>query len=514
MNTILKKCKKEQLLLIFILVVAFCSRFVRLGSWPEGVLPDEAYGAYNAYGLLTEGIDSRGYHNPVYFVAWGSGMNVLYSYLAIPFLKLLGITLFAFRLPQAIFSFLGVIAMYHIGKAFYSKKIGLFLSFILAVNPWSIMNARFGLESNLAPSMFLLALCFFALALQDKNIYLLPAAIFFGLTLYCYALSWIMVPLFLLLSAIYYFKNLKQNKYLLPAIVLLFLIALPLMLFVLINLGFLPEIRTSFLSIPKLAGFRGEELSFANIFASLKDTIRVVLYQYDGKSHTSSPVTGAYYYFTIPFILIGILNQLFRFFKTLYLKERPLDQLMFFWLVSATVICALNANITTIHINLIHIPIIFYSGYGIYILCRQLQNNYLLPTSAAAFGISFVFFLQAYTSTDTGYFFGQNTTEAIHTAKEYNTGQETIYIFEYPTIKYSILLWNELPNITDYYENVVYTGDPSWQEMAYYNGFAYRTDINEVTADGLYIIPKHWEEPFSDLGFDIIEVNEQYSIAR
>lgn len=189
MNSILKKCKKEQLLLTLILVVAFCSRFVCLGSWPEGVLPDEAYGAYNAYGLLTEGIDTRGYHNPVYFVAWGSGMNVLYSYLAIPFLKLLGITLFAFRLPQAIFSFLGVIAIYHIGKTFYSKEIGLFLSFILAVNPWSIMNARFGLESNLAPSMFLLALCFFALSLQDKDIYLLPAAIFFGLTLYCYALS-------------------------------------------------------------------------------------------------------------------------------------------------------------------------------------------------------------------------------------------------------------------------------------------------------------------------------------
>lgn len=399
MNTILKKYKKEHVLLMFVIIIAFCTRFICLGSCPEGVLPDEAYAAYNAYGLMTEGIDSRGYHNPVYFIAWGSGMNALYSYLAIPFLKLFGISLFAFRLPQAIFSFLGVIAMYQLGKIFYSEKIGLFLSFILAVNPWSVMNARFGLESNLAPSMFLLALCFFTLALHKKHIYLLPAAIFFGLTLYCYALSWIMVPIFLILSAVYYFKDLKQNKYLLPSIVLLFLIALPLMLFVLINLDFLPEIRTSFFSIPKLAGFRGEELSLANIFTSLKDTIRVVLYQYDGKTHTSSPITGAYYYFTIPFIIIGILTQLFSFFKTLYLKERPLEQLMLFYLVSATVICALNANITTIHINLIHIPIIFYSGYGIYILYRQLQNNYLLPASAVAFGVSFVFFLQAYITT-------------------------------------------------------------------------------------------------------------------
>lgn len=38
---------------------------------------------------MTEGIDNRGYRFPVYFVAWGSGMSVLYSYLVIPLLYLL-----------------------------------------------------------------------------------------------------------------------------------------------------------------------------------------------------------------------------------------------------------------------------------------------------------------------------------------------------------------------------------------------------------------------------------------
>lgn len=514
MNTIPKKCKKEHILFLLILVLAFCSRFICLGSWPEGVLPDEAYAAYNTYGLITEGIDSRGYHNPVYFIAWGSGMNVLYSYLAIPFFKLLGVTLFAFRLPQAIFSFLSVIAMYRLGKTFFSEKIGLFLSFILAVNPWSVMNARFGLESNLAPSMFLLALCFFALALRKKHIYLIPAALFFGLTLYCYALSWIMVPLFLVISAVYYFKDLKPNKYLFPAVILLFLTALPLMLFVLINLGFLPEIRTSFLSIPKLLGFRGGELDLSHISESYQRTKELILSQYDGKSHTSSPVTGAYYLFTKPFILIGILAQLVSFFKALCSKKRPLSHLMLFWFISAMVMCVLNENITTIHINLIHIPIIFYSGYGIYVLYKKLHSHYILPASACAFAVSFLFFLHGYITTDSGYFFGQNTTEVINTAKALNTENDTIYIFEYATIKYSILLWNELPSITDYSEHVVYTGEDAWQEMEYYNGFRYITSIEEAVNDGIYIIPIQWREAFSGLGFSIIEVNDQYSIAQ
>ena len=49
------------------MALAFFSRFYALNILPDGSLPDEAYGAYNAYGLMTAGIDSRGYTFPVYF---------------------------------------------------------------------------------------------------------------------------------------------------------------------------------------------------------------------------------------------------------------------------------------------------------------------------------------------------------------------------------------------------------------------------------------------------------------
>ena len=142
------------------MLIAACARFILLGSLPDGVYPDEAYNAYNTWSMMVEGIDSRGYHAPVYFIAWGSGMNVLYAYLALPFFRLFGASLFVFRLPQALVSLAGVAAFYVLGRACFDKATGYLMAFALAINPWSIMNARFGLESTLAPYMILFALTF------------------------------------------------------------------------------------------------------------------------------------------------------------------------------------------------------------------------------------------------------------------------------------------------------------------------------------------------------------------
>ena len=125
---------------MLVLGLAVLTRWVGLGKIPGGILPDEAYGAYNAWALLKDGIDSRGYHFPVYFVAWGSGMNVLYSYLAIPLFRLFGATITVYRIPQALFGILGVYAAYVLGRELYNENFGLFFSFVLAINPWNIMN--------------------------------------------------------------------------------------------------------------------------------------------------------------------------------------------------------------------------------------------------------------------------------------------------------------------------------------------------------------------------------------
>ena len=52
-----RQIKREWLLPGGILLLAALARLVYLGTHPEGTYTDEAYGAYLAYGILTEGMD-------------------------------------------------------------------------------------------------------------------------------------------------------------------------------------------------------------------------------------------------------------------------------------------------------------------------------------------------------------------------------------------------------------------------------------------------------------------------
>lgn len=87
----MKLINKQDKKLVFAVMLIIIGAFVRIFEFcaiPSGLNQDEAFS------ILNYGIDSAGYHNPCYFVSWGSGMNVLESYLAIPFIKILGCSVF------------------------------------------------------------------------------------------------------------------------------------------------------------------------------------------------------------------------------------------------------------------------------------------------------------------------------------------------------------------------------------------------------------------------------------
>ena len=508
-----KVYNRNQGILLLILGIAILTRWVGLGKIPGGVLPDEAYGAYNAWTLLNEGIDSRGYSFPVYFVAWGSGMNVLYSYLAMPLFCLFGATSTVYRIPQALFGTLGVYAAYVLGRELYSEKFGLLFSFVLAINPWNIMNNRFALESNLAPSLLLIAIMLLVLGVKKRTTYFPMAAVAFGSTLYAYAQSWIVIPIFLLLFFIVYRKKILFGKQLWISVAILFLMACPLLYFVGVNLGFLPEIRTSFFSIPKLLAFRGEELNPVNIFSGVKTLIKVLVQQYDGVSYTACKETGAYYYFTTPFCILGILIQVISFFKN-WKREKGLEYIMLLWLLSAGIMSVLNDVITIIHINLIHIPIIFYGAYGIYRACEKLKNRVFSTVCLASLCISFGVFLQNYVENNRviSMFCGTETQEAITAAREASESGE-FTIVKPQTINFAVILWDEKIPAKEFMDTVVYTGDVGWENTEKFSDFRYVQDTQDVVEEGVYLIPHRYEEEMMHRGYEVIAVNDIYSLA-
>ena len=108
----LEKIDKLDIIFAIIFLVAVFIRVWQFGKIPGGINQDEAFSGYEAYSLLNYGKDSSGYANPVYFEAWGSGMNALNSYLMMPFIAIFGLKVWAIRIPQCIVACLTILAVF------------------------------------------------------------------------------------------------------------------------------------------------------------------------------------------------------------------------------------------------------------------------------------------------------------------------------------------------------------------------------------------------------------------
>lgn len=513
----LKKIRRPETCLALVLFLAAAARLIGLGALPEGTYTDEAYGAYLAYGLLTEGMDDYGIRFPVYFIAWGSGMNALYPYIGALFFRLFGVSLTVYRIPQALMGIAAVFALYVICRELMDTETALLAALALAVSPWHIMMCRFGLESNLAPNLFLVGLMFLVLGLKRRKRFLLPAAVCFGLTLYAYAICWLFLPAFLVLCLVFCHKWLPDRKTTLLFCSILFVMAVPLFLFLAVNLELIPEIRTSFFSVPKLTGFRGGELSPGNIKAGLGALYTLLVEeQGDGRVLLSCDVTGAYYYFTTPLWILGAVCHAVALVKRGRRGASDLSFVFLAWFLCAAAVSVLNSSLTMIHVNMIHIPVIFYGAYGIRQLDRFLCSRKAGCVCAAFFLFSFVFFEKVYTAYAFPDFFDGKPYEAVEAAKEIagEGGVVTIVGFD-ATYKYPNLLWNEKCDIKDYAQNKVMDGDPYFANLLEYGCYRYIDETLDDTLDpeGVYVIKDYQAGDFRRRGFQIIRVNGEYAVA-
>ena len=139
---------RDSVLWFLILGCGVLLRIYKFGIAPgNGAMhKDETYAAYKAWSLLHYEIDSHGDHYPVYFSAWNSGMNVLESYLIIPFIRIRGLNNVIARLPQLITAICSLPAFYFLVKKIIGKKAAYIAMGILSLAPWHIMMSRWGLS--------------------------------------------------------------------------------------------------------------------------------------------------------------------------------------------------------------------------------------------------------------------------------------------------------------------------------------------------------------------------------
>lgn len=483
-----KKQLSEKTYIILFWAVMFIGIFARawrFGSVPGGLNQDEAFAGYEAWSLLHYGIDSAGYHFPVYLTAWGSGMNALNTYLMIPFIAVFGLKVWVIRLPQFIVACLTLPAVYGIVRIFSGRLRALLVMFFLAICPWHIMLSRWGLESNLAPGFLMFGLYFFLRGLDSPKCMLL-SAVMYGLSLYAYATIWPFVPIILLLQIIYCVRCGKLHFHTCDvfSIVILALFALPLLLFLAVNFGYIEEIRLSFLSIPKLLYMRSGEISVNNIPENCKNLFSILIQQYDGLIWNST-LFGQTYRTSEVFQLIGIFACLAKYINSFRKHTFAAETLLLIQLFAALLL-GLLINVNVNRINILFIPLVFLGAYGIYFISERTDFRVLYVFTIIYLCLFAGFELYFFTdySDDIACVFYEGTEDALEEAL---SRDGTVYISD--DILYPVVLFYSRTPVNEFRDSVEYVTYPAaYLRAKSFGRFQFFEDDDELRLDGVYIL--------------------------
>lgn len=216
------------IVLALIIFIAGFFRIWQITQIPAGFNADEAAIGYNAYSILKTGKDEFGQFLPVVFTSFGDFKPPLYFYLTVPFIAILGLTELAVRLPSAIFGVLTVLFVYFLTKKLFKSEIlSLASCFFLAISPWHIHYSRGGWETNLFTFLLTLGVYLFIKSLEKPK-FLYLSSIVFALSFYSYQGARLIMPLLVILLALFFRNQLfKIKKQLILSAILGLLIILP-----------------------------------------------------------------------------------------------------------------------------------------------------------------------------------------------------------------------------------------------------------------------------------------------
>lgn len=381
-----------------ILLLASFLRLWDLDQYPAGLNADEAAIGYNAYSLILTGKDEHGNTWPIHFQSFGDYKPGLYFYLVLPLVKLLGLNIWAVRLPSAILGIASVWLIYLLTQELFQKEksisylLSLISSLFLAISPWHLHFSRGGWEANTATFFILLGTWLFFKGLKQAKFF--PWSILaYLLSFYTYHSARIVVPLLGLGLILLYQKKIFRRTNLQWIVVSGFLAAI--VLFPLVMSFFGPAGVSRFAGVSWLADigplWRVNELR-GHHGATMALPVRLLHNRYlaysiafvqnwfdhfqgnflfiagDVIERSRIPEEGQMHLFEIPFLIFG-----FYFLITKRPKNWPV---VFLWLGVAPMAAAMTFQ--TPHALRAHnmvIPLTIISAYGFYHFWLWVKNK-------------------------------------------------------------------------------------------------------------------------------------------
>ncbi len=176
--------------LIPILLIGAALRFYAIGALPPGLYRDEAFYGLDALGVLRGDLS-------LYFLA-NNGREGMFMYLLAASIAGLGGEVLALRIVSAMAGVLTLAAVYAMGRAMCSPRVGLLAAAVMSITFWHLALSRVAFRAILLPLWLALAaaLLFAALRSPHRLHLALSAGAAIGLTAYTYT-SAQMLPLLL-----------------------------------------------------------------------------------------------------------------------------------------------------------------------------------------------------------------------------------------------------------------------------------------------------------------------------
>lgn len=360
-------------------VTAFLLRVYRIGELPDILQIDEAGIGHNAWNLANYGVDRYLNEMPIYPQNYNGGQSPLYTYCLVLLLKLFPaahLTPGLVRLPALFSSMLVVVCGAKLLRMLFDDgRVVLAGTALLTFCPYFIMSGRFALDCNMMLGCGMLAITLLVRYLQKPTwSALLLCGAGFALTLYSYALSYIILPIFLAAIVLYmiYTKKISVGRTFVWACEIAVL-ALPLILFVICLLAGLPGFRFLGFHILPIAAERMEDLGQTEFWSDFLDCVRITL---TNGSYMLDAVDKYYtmYVISIPFIAIGFVWAFADFLKSFRNRRFTYSAIFVLYALAIVTVIGMAGSGYVYRANAIFVCYLYFCIVGIREMLRFLNR--------------------------------------------------------------------------------------------------------------------------------------------
>lgn len=212
---------KKIFLTLFLIILALGAgmRLAGITKFPPSLYWEEVALGYDAYSISETGRDHHGHPWPIVaFESFGDWKPALYFYTIVPFIKVLGLTGLAVRLPAALSGVAIMIGVGYLAKELTRKKhqhqLQLIAMLVTAISPWAVQFSRAAWEVNLATALILWGVILFMKGINKSAHqlkYLISGSVLLVLSTYAYHSARVVAPLLGLSLVILWIKNNRQN---------------------------------------------------------------------------------------------------------------------------------------------------------------------------------------------------------------------------------------------------------------------------------------------------------------